>query len=68
MEQTTVSTAEAIRLRRMRLGMTQGELARSAGYRPDTVRLLEQGWRPRKGAALRAVLDALDRREAQMTA
>jgi predicted transcriptional regulator len=66
---TTTSKAETVRARRVALGITQRELARTVGCSTSMIAEVEAGV-TRSGRVLSAVLDVLERREreAQVTA
>lgn len=52
-----------VRDKRLRLGLSQQEVAELAGCSIAMVRLLEQGWRPKESPTLERVVEVLEEAE-----
>jgi predicted transcriptional regulator len=58
-----MDAAESFRERRIRTGLTRGELAGLAGCSPSYVQMLDEGYVPRRGSKVAAVVKALNDHE-----
>jgi predicted transcriptional regulator len=66
MGNSTTHPGQELRARREALGLPRTELARLAGCSTVMLRELEAGVIPKRGRVLPAVLDVLDRHEAEV--